>query len=205
MGRAGAGDHLSFFQAWHIIIFPQPPPEHTVIRGSDIILRHIQKNDLAELIPLLTDLELRGEHLPTALVSPLELEQKFDADGMAGDAFTRMLIVEKGSGRLIGSIWHFKSVPYFNAREIGYTMLSTEHRGRGYATQAVRLLARHLFDSYLINRLEIRMASANLASEKVAQKCGFTKEGVARGANFVRGRHVDMNVYALLRDELPAQ
>ncbi|WP_094314591.1 GNAT family N-acetyltransferase, partial [Staphylococcus aureus] len=152
----------------------------------------------------LSDLALRGEHLPTAVVSPVELEQKFNADGMAGDAFTRLLIVDQASGRILGTIWPFKSVPYFNAREIGYTMLSLEPRGRGLPTQAVRLLVRHLFDSYLINRLEIRMATANLASEKVALKCGFRKEGVARGANFVRGRHVDMNVYALLRDELPA-
>jgi RimJ/RimL family protein N-acetyltransferase len=67
----------------------------------------------------------------------------------------------------------------------------------------VGLLADHLFRSRQINRLEIRMDTRNLASEKVAIKCGFTKEGVARGANFVQGRHVDMAVYALLRDELP--
>jgi [ribosomal protein S5]-alanine N-acetyltransferase len=35
----------------------------------------------------------------------------------------------------------------------------------------------------------------------VAIKCGFKKEGVSRGANFVRGKHVDMSLYALLRDE----
>lgn len=46
------------------------------------------------------------------------------------------------------------------------------------------------------------MDSRNLASERVAIKTGFTKEGVARGANFVRGKHIDMNVYALLRCRL---
>ncbi|SFH04133.1 Acetyltransferase (GNAT) domain-containing protein [Duganella sp. CF458] len=55
-------------------------------------------------------------------------------------------------------------------------MLSTEFRGQGIATQAVRLLVRHLFDGLLINRLEIRMDARNLASERVAIKCGFTKE-----------------------------
>jgi ribosomal-protein-alanine N-acetyltransferase len=60
---------------------------------------------------------------------------------------------------------------------------------------------RHLFSSTLVNRLEIRMDTRNQASEKVAIKCGFQKEGVSRGANFVRGQHVDMNLYALLRGE----
>lgn len=57
------------------------------------------------------------------------------------------------------------------------------------------------FESLLINRMEIRMGMRNLASERVAIKCGITKEGVARGANFMRGKHVDMNVYVLLRAE----
>jgi ribosomal-protein-alanine N-acetyltransferase len=176
-----------------------------MIRGPEITLRHIRRGDLEVLAMLLSDLDLRGEYLPSALASPVDLEQKFAADGVANDAFTRLLIVEKDSDRILGTIWHFRSVPYFNAREIGYTMFSREHRGRGIATQAVRLLVRHLFDSLLINRLEIRMDTRNLASERVAVKCGFTKEGVARGANFVRGRHVDMNVYALLRHELAQQ
>ena len=147
-----------------------------MIRGSACSIRHINRSDLPALAPLLSDLDLRGEYLPSALVSPLELEKKFAADGVADEAFTRLLIVEQGTDRIIGTIWHF--------------------------TEAVRLLARHLFESMLINRLEIRMDARNLASEKVAIKSGFKKEGVARGANFVRGHHVDMNLYALLRNEL---
>lgn len=45
------------------------------------------------------------------------------------------------------------------------------------------------------------MDTRNEASEKVAIKNGFQKEGISRGANFVRGQYVDMNVYALLRGE----
>lgn len=173
-----------------------------MIRGSSFTIRHIQRDDLPSLARLLSDLDVRGEYLPNGLASPVDLEHKFNLDGVANETFTRLVIVDATSNGIIGTIWHFKSVPYFNAREIGYTMLSLEHRGRGIASQAVRLLARHLFDSLLINRLEIRMDTRNAASEQVAIKCGFTREGVARGANFVRGRHVDMAVYALLREEL---
>lgn len=48
------------------------------------------------------------------------------------------------------------------------------------------------------------MDTRNQASEKVAINCGFQKEGLSRGANFVRGKHVDMAVYALLRSEAVA-
>jgi len=171
-----------------------------MIRGSDFNIRHVQRTDLAELIPLLTSTEIRGEYLPSRLTSPTEIEKMFEKDGISNEKFERFLIVDF-SDQLLGTIFHFKSVPYFNAREIGYIMFSSEFRNQGVATKAVKLVTRYLFDSYLINRLEIRMDTENLASEKVAIKSGFKKEGVARGANFVRGKNVDMNIYALLRDE----
>jgi ribosomal-protein-alanine N-acetyltransferase len=171
-----------------------------MIKGSNFVIRHIVTSDLSALIPLLNDPDVRGEYLPSAIQSPVELEKKIQADGMANDNLVRLLIVEQQSNSVIGTIWHSRAVPYFNAREIGYT-LANEYRGQGIGTEAVRLLVRHLFSSTLVNRLEIRMDTRNQASEKVAIKCGFQKEGVSRGANFVRGQHVDMNLYALLRGE----
>jgi [ribosomal protein S5]-alanine N-acetyltransferase len=171
-----------------------------MIKGSNFIIRHVIPSDLPALVPLLNDPDIRGEYLPSAIHSPVDLEQKIRADGMANDALTRLVIVEQPGDAIIGTIWHSKAVPYFNAREIGYTLFE-EYRGRGIVTEAVNLLVRYLFNSTLINRIEIRMDTRNKASEKVAIKCGFQKEGVSRGANFVRGNHVDMNLYALLRHE----
>lgn len=171
-----------------------------MIRGSNFVIRHIVHSDLSALIALLNDSDVRGEYLPNAQHSPVDLERKIQTDGMANDSLVRLLIVEQLSNAVIGTIWHSRAVPYFNAREIGY-ILSNQYRGQGIVTEAVSLLVRHLFSSTLVNRLEIRMDTRNQASEKVAIKCGFQKEGVSRGANFVRGQHVDMNLYALLRDE----
>jgi ribosomal-protein-alanine N-acetyltransferase len=171
-----------------------------MIKDGNLAIRFITRHDLATLVPLLNDLELRGEYLPGAITSPRTFEKNFEIDGLANDSHEKLLIVDQDDA-ILGIIWHFKSVPYFNAREIGYTVLAHSQRNRGIATRAVRLLSQYLFNTLLINRLEIRMNTANLASEKVAIKCGFTREGVARGANFVLGQHVDMAVYALLREQ----
>ncbi|SFG93287.1 hypothetical protein SAMN05518865_12389 [Duganella sp. CF458] len=74
-----------------------------MIRGSTIHIRHIHSSDRALLAPLLNDHDLRGEYLPSALVSPSELERKFAGDGVANDAFTRLPIVDSESDRTIGS------------------------------------------------------------------------------------------------------
>lgn len=174
-----------------------------MIKGSNFVIRHVLPSDLPALVPLLNDPDIRGQYLPSAIHSPVELERKLREDGMASEALVRLVIVEP-EGAVIGTVWHSKAVPYFNAREIGYTLLS-EYRGRGIVTEAVNLLVRYLFNATLVNRLEIRMDTRNQASEMVAIKCGFQKEGVSRGANFVRGKHVDMNLYALLRDELTGE
>jgi ribosomal-protein-alanine N-acetyltransferase len=172
-----------------------------MINGGDFNIRHVRKGDLAELIPLLNSPDIRGEYLPCTMRSPAEFEKSFEQDGMSNETFERFLIVDNAD-KILGTIFHFKPGPYVNAREIGYIMLSPQHRNEGIASKAVKLLTHYLFDSLLINRLEIRMNIRNLASEKVAIKCGYKKEGVARGAVFVRGKNVDMNVYALLRDEV---
>jgi len=173
-----------------------------MLTHPDFTIRHVAERDLDTLLPLLNNLELRGVYLPCRLTSPHKIREQFKADGLSSEDFERLLLVDKAD-KILGTLWHFKSVPYFNAREIGYVLFAEAQRGKGLMSQAVGLLAQQLFRSMTINRLEIRMDARNVASEKVAIKCGFQKEGVARGANFVQGQHVDMCVYALLRDELP--
>jgi RimJ/RimL family protein N-acetyltransferase len=36
----------------------------------------------------------------------------------------------------------------------------------------------------------------------VAEKCGFQSEGVARQAVFIKGRHLDMETFAILREDV---
>jgi RimJ/RimL family protein N-acetyltransferase len=68
-------------------------------------------------------------------------------------------------------------------------------------TEALSLCADYLFQSTTIHRLQLIIAEGNIASQRVAQKCGFTYEGTARQAMFQRGKHHDMQIYALLRHE----
>jgi ribosomal-protein-alanine N-acetyltransferase len=171
-----------------------------MIEGKLINIRHARKSDLPILVPLFNNLALRGQYLPHTMTSQATIERDFDKEDLSADGRERLLIVDK-KDEIVGSLWHFRSVPYFNAREIGYSLFAMERRCAGITTEAVQLLCSYLFMSLLINRLEIRMDTRNIASERVAIKSGFTKEGVSRQANFIQGQHVDMNLYSLLRGE----
>ena len=169
-----------------------------MIQGSTFRLRTIIEKDLDELVMLLGDVSRQGEYLPFRLVSQSHLREAFAKDGFwSKDA--KQLIMTSDDDRIIGQIWIFQPVPYFDALELGYKLFDRACWGKGLMTEAVGRVVDYLFFAEKINRLEIRCDVENHASARVAAKLGFTHEGIARQASFARGRHHDMHQYALLR------
>lgn len=171
-----------------------------MIKGSCFHLRHVRKDDLPQLTELINHPDAKGEYLPLELVLPGMIEKRFEDESRSKENMETFLIVNSDQA-IIGRVFHFKTVPYFNSREIGYGMFLPAYRGKGIMQEAVQLLTDYLFKTMLINRLEIHMHIDNLASEKIAIRCGYLKEGIARGCSFVRGKHIDLAMYALLRHE----
>lgn len=84
--------------------------------------------------------------------------------------------------------------------EISY-WLAEDATGKGLATEAVGLLLQHAFDGLNLERIELRAATTNTASIRLAERLGFVREGVARSAFVVRGERQDLVVYSLLAGE----
>ncbi|GAA4614738.1 hypothetical protein GCM10023195_64490 [Actinoallomurus liliacearum] len=80
--------------------------------------------------------------------------------------------------------------------------LAPHARGRGVATRTLRLLAQWAFDSLAIARLELTCAPDNVASQSVAERCGFVREGVLRSHIRFKGERRDTVVFSLLPGEL---
>ncbi|HKB29003.1 MAG TPA: GNAT family protein, partial [Candidatus Limnocylindrales bacterium] len=59
-----------------------------------------------------------------------------------------------------------------------------EERGKGYGTEAQRLLADYLFAHTNVNRVEAQTDVENVAEQRSLEKVGFLREGVLRGAQF---------------------
>lgn len=85
--------------------------------------------------------------------------------------------------------------------DIGY-FLAPGARGRGVMTRAVRLLSEWVFASLPVERIEITVEPANAASRAVAERAGYTFEGVLRSHTAIKGRRRDMAMHSLLRGEL---
>ncbi|NKC01309.1 MAG: GNAT family N-acetyltransferase [Pseudomonadales bacterium] len=75
-------------------------------------------------------------------------------------------------------------------------------RGRGMAAAATALVISEAFTSYpQLAKISAHTNGENLASMKVLEKLGFSREGLLRRAHFVKGRWVDDAIYGLLREE----
>ena len=83
---------------------------------------------------------------------------------------------------------------------IGYT-LAPDRRGHGYATEAAAALIEALFTHTQVHRVVATLDPQNTASERLLERLGFQREGVARQAAFVGGRWVDDLTYSLLRSD----
>jgi ribosomal-protein-alanine N-acetyltransferase len=79
--------------------------------------------------------------------------------------------------------------------ELGY-FIDEKYWGRGITTQAVRLLEDFIIANLNLHRIEIRMAIQNKASQKIAIKCGYKKEGILRESNFINGKWYDSYLYS---------
>jgi RimJ/RimL family protein N-acetyltransferase len=172
-----------------------------MICGKMIRLRTVRETDLDHLYTLLTDIANRGDFVPLRVLAEATFKRQFHETGFWSEDYGRFLIVNTAD-EMVGSIWFFKSVPYFDGVDIGYTLFDPQQRRQDIMTEALSLCVDYLFQSTNIHRVQLIIAEGNIASERVAQKCGFTYEGMARQAMFTRGRHHDMKLYSLLRDEV---
>ncbi|MGW3290089.1 GNAT family N-acetyltransferase [Streptomyces sp. NPDC001002] len=112
--------------------------------------------------------------------------------------------------RLVGIIqlaktdWHVRSI------ELSY-IVGPWARGEGYASEAALATAQWLFTDQKFERIELRTAADNTASQQVAQKIGCISEGVLRGACIAHVRaedgtwsdvRTDFIVWSLLPEDL---
>ena len=77
--------------------------------------------------------------------------------------------------------------------------IGEQYSRRGYATEALGPLTYCLFSTKLMNRLQLSIRRDNLASRRVAEKGGYTQEGVMRSVAFIDGRFHDIELWSITR------
>ena len=174
-----------------------------MLHGDVVQLRLVREQDLGALYEFTTDLDSRGPYFPLGVQSEPDLNAAFAKNGFWGTDEGMLLIV--AGDDVVGEIEYFPITHYLQGYELSYQLFSASHAGKGYASDAVRVLTRYLFGRKRVNRVQLNIHPDNAASRRVATKCGFTFEGVMRGCWFHQGEFQDLEVWSLLRHEATPQ
>ena len=83
--------------------------------------------------------------------------------------------------------------------EVGY-WLGPRARGQGHATRAVRLICGWGFRALRLERIDLFAATGNPASQRVAERGGFTREAVLRSYLRDKDRQEDFVAFGLLAE-----
>ncbi|MCL2605216.1 MAG: GNAT family N-acetyltransferase [Defluviitaleaceae bacterium] len=84
---------------------------------------------------------------------------------------------------------------------IGIGIAKISERGKGYGTEAIRLMSEYGFNNIGFERIASDTLEINTPMRKVFEKLGFTLEGRARKAVYFRGKRYDRVYYGLLAEE----
>ena len=174
------------------------------IGDSGIRLRLLADADLPALVELVQDPEIpRWTRIPSPY-GPRDADDWFalQARGQEQGALLNLMVVERDN-RILGSVGIVELNWEEGRCELGY-WLGREARGRGVMTKAVRLLSAWIFESLPMDRITITAEPENHASRTVAERAGFTFEGVLRSYFVNKGVRRDAASYSLVRGELPS-
>lgn len=121
--------------------------------------------------------------------------------GLSAGTDLATLITDAADGTVLGAAGIYNLDPESGRCSAGY-WVAAGVRGRGVATRAMRLLADYAFIELGAKRIELWIEPINVASLTVAERAGFTREGLLRSFMEIGGERRDMLMYSLLPGDL---
>lgn len=165
------------------------------LRDGDLRLRPPTRADVPAIVDACQDSEL-ARFIPGFPSPYTTADAKAWVGRKRGPART-FLIVDGETDRLLGAI----EVRIGETASIGYWVRS-DARGRSVATRATKLLSHWALTKGGVERLELTTDVENLASQRVAEKAGFTREGVLRSHLKLGKQRRDSVMFSLLPEDL---
>ncbi len=173
-----------------------------VLSDGVVTLRAWEPNDAAAVFRACQDADIQ-RFLPVPRPYTEASARDFVAIRRAdwdGDEERSFAITDARTGEVLGSIARHRRAAH--RAEFGY-WVAAQARGRGVATRALRLMADWSLAAGFI-RLELFTHPDNHASGRVAERAGFTREGLRRAWNLDRdGNPEDAIFYVLVRGDPP--
>jgi RimJ/RimL family protein N-acetyltransferase len=176
-----------------------------VIRGERVYLRAGERSDIANFVRWLTDGETISYLSMRAPMSVAMEEKWFEnmLEHQGKDAYHFVMCLLEDD-RPIGTMGLF-AIDYVNGSAgIGISIGEKELWGKGLGTDAMNAIVDFGFGMLRLERLWLEVYDFNKRARRSYDKSGFTLEGIERHAIYKQGRHIDVQLMSILREEWAA-
>lgn len=185
---------------------PRPLPQHAPLRGHTVTLEPLDaRRHAAALWQAVQGHDSLWDYLADG---PYATEADFTAAlarKQADPDFVFFAIVPTALGLAAGYASYLRIEPAHGVIEVGNILLSPALQRTTAATEAMYLMARHVFDDLGYRRYEWKCNAGNAPSRRAALRYGFTFEGIFRQHMVVKDRNRDTAWFAMLHHEWPAR
>lgn len=170
------------------------------IDSEKITCREIQEIDVGPIVELLKNSDLKFFNGGRVFEMNFKKLKKriFDRQQDKKRRFYKLVVLK---GNLLIGYCSLRVMSWQDLRaDLAYFIVD-EFAGRGYASEAARLTIRFAFEKLGLHRLSAKIADANVASIKVAEKIGMKRESVLKDYKFINGRWYDYFHYVVLNQK----
>jgi RimJ/RimL family protein N-acetyltransferase len=169
---------------------------------GDIRLERLGESHLAAVAEMTKDPDvLRFTRVPVPVPAGWEREWlAFYDEGREAGTREAFAVVDAADGSFLGLALAFGIDRDGRQLELGYVVVP-QARGRGVATEALRLLTEWAFAELDALRIELWISADNDGSKRVAERAGYRYEGTLRSYHFKQGMRMDFEIWSRLASD----
>ena len=177
-----------------------------MLKGKNVILAPMKKEYIETFLKWINDPEIIQYLL---LYRPMtrEMEEEWyeSLKQRENDFLFSILHLQRdGSEKLIGNCGIHRIDWINRVGTAGIVIGEKKEQGKGYGTEAMRLLIDYGFNTLNLNRIELKVYEFNIKAIKSYQKVGFIEEGCKRQAVWKNGKYHDLIIMGILEKDWKA-
>lgn len=177
-----------------------------LIRGEQVYLRPAERSDLPLFVRWFADAETARGLMIRAPFSLAAEEQWFeDMVGRQGKTDYHFVVCRLTDDTPIGTAG-LHDLDFVNGNaEFGISIGEKREWNQGHGTDALHAICDFGFGELRLERIELEVYASNARARRSYEKAGFVLEGTRRRRHYAEGRHEDVHLMSLLREEWAAQ
>jgi len=181
------------------------PERRPIIRGELVYLRAPERSDIGDFVRWFNDADVLHNLAMSAPMSEAAETVWFDRMlERQGSTDYHFVICVLADDRAIGTAGLHGIDQVNGSAEFGIAIGEKSEWDKGYGTDALRAICDFGFGELRLERIGLLVYEGNSRGRRAYEKAGFTIEGTMRRAHYAHGRHEDVHVMGLLRDEWQA-